>query len=125
MSYNLSFLQPRQYPTRVRISPKMLTFDTEAGRNFYEFPDDKLEERNGTNILQRTGDIEEENETSPVCYSGPGGGFSICEFHTNRFDPQDESNELSEDSKEETAAGTSYEGDVGIEEDIVLPKPVR
>ena len=37
----------------------------EAARNFYEFPEDTQEESDRTNILERTGDIEEENETSP------------------------------------------------------------
>ena len=45
----------------------------EVARNFYEFLDDTLKERDGTNILQRTKDIEEENETSQVCYSGASG----------------------------------------------------
>ena len=96
----------------------------EADRNFYEFTDETLEERDGTYIQQRTRDIEEENENSPVSYSGPGGGFSIYEFHTNRLNRQDESDELSEDSEDETVAGTSYEGDVTME-DIESPQVVR
>ena len=120
MYYNLSFLQPRQYPTRVRISPKKLTFGMEADRNFYEFPDETLEERDGTYIQQRTRDIEEENENSTV---SSGGGFSIYEFHTNQLNRQDESDELSEDSEDETVAGTSYEGDVRME-DIVSSQVV-
>ena len=97
----------------------------EAARNFYEFPEDTLEERDGTNILQRTEHIKEENETSPVCSNSAGGKFSICEFHTNQYDLQDESDELSEDTEEETVAGSSFEGDVEIEEDIVSAQPGR
>ena len=59
----------------------------EADRNFYEFEDEMLQERDGTYIQQRTRDIEEANENSPVSYSRPGGGFSIYEFHTNQLDP--------------------------------------
>ena len=70
MYYNLSFLQPRQYPTRVRISPKKLTFGMEADWNFCELTDDTLEERDGTYIQQRTRDIEEENENSTVSSGG-------------------------------------------------------
>ena len=101
-----------------------VTFGMEAARNFYELPEDTLEERDGTSIQQRTRDIEEENGTSPVCYNDADGGFSICKFHTNRFDPQDESDELSEDSEEETIAGSSYERDAEIEEDVVSAQPV-
>ena len=96
----------------------------EAARNFYELPEDTPEERDGTSIQQRTRDIEKENETSPVSCNDAGGGFSICGFPTNRFDSQDESDELSEESEEENIASSSYERDIEIERDVVPAQPV-
>ena len=96
----------------------------QAVRNFYESPEDTLKEREETSIKQRSGDIEEQNEISPVSFNDAGDGFYICVFPTNRFDPQVESDDFSEDSEEKTIASSSYERDIEIGRDVVPAQPV-
>jgi len=118
----------RLHPTRVRTSPKKLTFNMEAARNFYEVPDDTLQERDGRSIQQRTRIIEEEKETSSVSSNSSVGGFPVCQCHIIRYDLQhlqDKSDELSEDSEDETVAGSSFEGDVEMEVEIISAQSVR
>lgn len=83
---NLSFVQlsSRIYPTRVRTTPKKLTLGFGAARSFCEFPEDTQEGIDGSMILERNGETDEENMTSPLYSNGDGSGFSVCNFHTTR-----------------------------------------
>ena len=95
-----------------------------AARNFCEVPDDTLQERDWTSIQQRTKNIEDEKETSSVSSNSSVGGFPVCQYHIIRYDLQDKSDELSEDSEDETVAGSSFEGDVEMEVEIILAQSV-